>query len=1374
MTNEDIKTVRLIINSEQAAKKLDEINSKLETARQKKQEALEKMDAKGIEVYSKEIRKLEREQQKMQTRAEGITKVLRNLDKATPKELRQTIKEINKELNSGAVERGSEEWNALTRSLREANGELKRINEETKAASGVKSWKEQFTDFGTKWMGVVTTVSKAASAFTGVKQAMDKSVSAYANMQEAQSDVRKYTGLTTEEVAELNEEFKKMDTRTSRESLNALAADAGRLGIQGKEGVMEFVEAANVINVALGKELGDDAVKKIGKLAQLFGDSDRMGLRGAMLATASTINDLGQSSSASEAYIVDFTGRLAGAGSQAGMTQAQIMGLASVLDQSMINAEEGSTALSKIIQKIYSEPQKMAQAAGLDVQAFTDLVGRDANAALLQFAQAVSQMGGMEKIAPMLGDMHMTGAGVSKTLMALAGQIDLVRQTQEQATQSFAAATSVQNEYNVANNTVLAKLEKAKKKFNDLRIELGEKLLPVQTALAGSASLFIKSLIAIIDFTTQYGKAIAITTASILLYTVALKANVLWTGLCSTATKVAIAGIYAWDYVVKAVQVSMLGFRAVIGLVHVAFIAMTKGTKAAAVAMRALNIALKTNPFVLAASVIASIGVAIYAWTTRTKEQTEEQKAQNRALAECGEVERKASASIAEARMRVESLSRIVRDSNRTLAERKTALEQLRSIVPGYHGELSKEGELINDNTEAITAYITALEKKALHEALYEKLKAAYAKKAENEMALGQWQEWLGNTERLLKQDEFKSETGLRSHFLGPGMTKVEEYEANNKRVWALGEQNRKQKMIAEFEVKLAGNDEEIAVIRNFMTGKGINPDDMIIKQSTNGGGGGGGGGNGTNTAPKTDPVAAALTRIKEQAEKERLLAKLEYDKGLIDRKEFEQRMLKADTDYHTNAAALYAEGTKERMEHELAMRETNDKQQRTWSLRQVEVEQQTETDAARQRYLDGTLSEKEYQDELTRIRLDGLKRRLEYERLYGTPEQQETAQKAYDDAVAGDLINRRKQTMQEIDNIEKQYLNKSNADRLAEELRLVDELAETAQWSEEEKEEIKKKIREKYKEGDTEKKGGIEGATLDPLTSSFLNVLNAFDQLEKKKQEGTATWEDYANVAVAAIGTVGAALNAASQLVQANAALEEARINQRYAAEIAAAGGNKKKIEKLEKQRDAELKKAKSESAKKSAKIQIAQAIAQGAMAAISAYSSAAAIPVIGFVMAPIAAAMAVAATAMQIATIKKQAQAQMAGYYSGGFTGGTNYHREAGVVHEGEFVANHLAVNNPNVAPVLSLIDHAQRTNRVASLTAADVSRAVAAPQIAAQAATTAAPIAVAESTETRRTLTRLSDALDAGIDARVVITGEDGFDRQWTRYQRLKERR
>jgi hypothetical protein len=114
----------------------------------------------------------------------------------------------------------------------------------------------------------------------------------------------KTAGMTHDRVEELNGEFKKMDTRTSREALNNLARDAGKLGLSAKKDILDFVEAGNQINVALGEDLGDGAIKNIGKTVNVFEKSTKdlegLDLKGKMPAVGSAVNELGSKSTASE------------------------------------------------------------------------------------------------------------------------------------------------------------------------------------------------------------------------------------------------------------------------------------------------------------------------------------------------------------------------------------------------------------------------------------------------------------------------------------------------------------------------------------------------------------------------------------------------------------------------------------------------------------------------------------------------------------------------------------------------------------------------------------------------------------------------------------------------------------------------------------------------------------------------------------------------------------------------------------------------------------------------------------------------------------------------------------------------------------------
>ncbi len=296
--------------------------------------------------------------------------------------------------------------------------------------------------------------------------------------------------------------------------------------------------------------------------------------------------------------------------------------------------------------------------------------------------------------------------------------------------------------------------------------------------------------------------------------------------------------------------------------------------------------------------------------------------------------------------------------------------------------------------------------------------------------------------------------------------------------------------------------------------------------------------------------------------------------------------------------------------------------------------------------------------------------------------------------------------------------------------------------------------------------------------------VVNFQQALTSALEDLGSTWEEklksITDVTQAAFAIMGAGLQQYTAYAAAERDLEVAKVTESYDKQIAAAGNNQKKTKKLEEKKQKEIAKIKSAYNKKAQTIEIAQAIASTAMAAINAYASASKV---SWILGPIAAAMATAAGALQIATIRKQHQAEAAGYYEGGYTPrDRNNRREVGVVHANEFVANHEAVANPNLAPVLRMIDEAQRTNTVGSLTAEDVSRAIGQGRILGQ--TVAAQqqmaahgdqglaVVAASVQEQTDAIARLQQAIDDGIEAYVVMDGERGLDKQYKRYQRLTE--
>ena len=369
--------LEIVIQQDQARQKMIELEDKMRSANRELKNVKKQFGENSAE-YAKQVEVLKKLQQEYDNLYDeiGLTNLsLRDLGKRQ-KDLNAILRQLNP---------NTELYKQYSEQLKEVNNRIKELRgtaNETRFS--LAKLADGFNRYGTIAASII-------AGLTGVTLTMRSCVNEYAEMEEAQSQVVKYTGLAKQEVEELNEEFKRMDTRTARTRLNELAGDAGKLGITTKDRVLEFVEAADMINVALGEDLGKDAITQIGKLADMFGDGDRS-LKENMLAVGSAVNSVAQNSSAAEPYLVEFTARMGGVGKQANLAITDIMGFASALDQNMLRSEMASTALSGLILKLYQEPAKYAKLAGLQVEEFTQLMSKDANEAVLTFYRIILEL----------------------------------------------------------------------------------------------------------------------------------------------------------------------------------------------------------------------------------------------------------------------------------------------------------------------------------------------------------------------------------------------------------------------------------------------------------------------------------------------------------------------------------------------------------------------------------------------------------------------------------------------------------------------------------------------------------------------------------------------------------------------------------------------------------------------------------------------------------------------------------------------------------------------------------------------------------------------------------------------------------------------
>lgn len=637
--------LEIVIQQDKARQRIIELESEMKTARSELNKIKKQFGENSVE-YKKQAELIKKLVAEYDSLYEGI-----GLNNLSLKELQNRQKELNQILrNLPASSPLFKQYNAQLNEVNARIRELKGTAQETKFS--LSKLADEFNRYQTLGVSVIATL-------TGIALTARGCVNDYAAMMEAQSQVTKYTGMTAEQVELLNEDLKRMDTRTAREELNALAGDAGRLGIQAKDEVLDFVEAADMINVALGEDLGEDATKNIGKLAQMFGDAGRS-LKDNMLAIGSAVNSVAQNSSAAEPYLVNFTARMGGVAKQARLSVTDVMGFASALDQNMLRSEMASTALQGLILKIYQEPAEYAKLAGMDVEKFINLIETDCNEAILAFLSNLGQLGGMEKMAPILDKMKLSGAEAAGVISTLASNVATIRKEQEQANTAFVEGTSIVDEFNVQNNTVQAGLDKAKKTLTDLRVELGEELLPVMKYMISTGTLTVKGLKQIVSVFLSYKSTIATVALAVTGYTIAVnasviadKAKVLWTGRVVTS-------------------------------------------------LRTLYTVMKANPWMTVITLATTV-VALYKDMTR---QSDKLSASQRNL---NDIQAQATRNVEAEKQQISSLLAIAQDETASKLRREAAIRKLNELSPEYLGNLTLEKIKTEEAQKAVKAYVDTL-----------------------------------------------------------------------------------------------------------------------------------------------------------------------------------------------------------------------------------------------------------------------------------------------------------------------------------------------------------------------------------------------------------------------------------------------------------------------------------------------------------------------------------------------------------------------------------------------------------------------------------------------------------------------------------------
>lgn len=418
--------------------------------------------------------------QKQRVLKEAIEASRRKLD-----ELKEAQRLAAAELAKGNYDQG--EYDKLTREILKTEDQLKSLQKE------LGSVESKWTTAGTKIESAGKKITKAGDSVGKAGKTLSTRVTAPVvalgtlagkaaiDFESAFAGVRKTVNASEAEFAMLEEGIRSMakELPASAAEIAGVAEAAGQLGIK-TENILGFTR----VMIDLGESTNmsaEEAATALARLANITGmpqtEFDKLG---------SVIVDLGNNFATTEKEIVDMGLRLAGAGAQVGMTEAEVMAFAAALSSVGIEAQAGGSAFSKVMVEMQlatetggQKLEDFAAVAGMSADEFKTAFQEDAAGAIIAFVGGLSsaEERGQSAIG-ILDEMGITEVRLRDALLRASGASDVFSDAIATGTTAWEENTALTQEAEERYKTMESRLEILKNNFIDVAISIGEQLMP--------------------------------------------------------------------------------------------------------------------------------------------------------------------------------------------------------------------------------------------------------------------------------------------------------------------------------------------------------------------------------------------------------------------------------------------------------------------------------------------------------------------------------------------------------------------------------------------------------------------------------------------------------------------------------------------------------------------------------------------------------------------------------------------------------------------------------------------------------------------------------------------------------------------------------
>lgn len=659
-------------NAAVAKKVMDELQQRIDGIKQK-MASLDVTTKQG----QREFKKLEKELVSYNsavsqnvTNTERINKAMKNLSGTSLNELKRALSAAKSEL--GKMSASDKGLKAMQSNVKALQGQIDQLTGSVHKQGG--AWQTAMNNLSS-YVGLFAAFNKAKELVTGaIKKNLEYSGSL--------TDIRKVSGLTMDQVKQLSTELAKIDTRTSVDGLAQLAFQGAKLGMgkYGVEGMAQFVKAADKINVAIGEEMGEEALPALSKMVEVMGLIPKMGIDKAMEATGSAMFKLSSTSTSTSNDIVEFSKRLTGVARTAGITTDQLLALGSASSSMMLMPEVASTAMGKFIVALQKNHNLIAKELGIPDETIKNLYASGhAMDAIVLVLEKMRDKGNMNALGGIFKDLGSDGQRLITAMVTMSKNVDILKDHLYESEEAFREATAVGKEYSMQQQSAIGILERANNLWEKAFVNPDG-----VDAVKGMAEWW-------------YEMSKTITSSPLLKGTLLIALQAVLVVLRAVAALLpVIIGYIASQGLYSGLRL-LYQYVAALGMAGKAMFQYVRALFTANAAQSTLNKTMKLNPWIALASVIIGVAGAIYGYAQRAKEAAEAAKEAERQANAWRSTLGQAAVETANLNKKLANYKRMMSEANLSQKERQGLISRFNRDFRSYINKLGIEIKSVKD-----------------------------------------------------------------------------------------------------------------------------------------------------------------------------------------------------------------------------------------------------------------------------------------------------------------------------------------------------------------------------------------------------------------------------------------------------------------------------------------------------------------------------------------------------------------------------------------------------------------------------------------------------------------------------------------------------